>query len=134
MTSMPCSPVPHHFWYYLFEGAWFLLQGGSAKLQAVRIAGNLPIVHLWWAGLMLFAGAVMVISYKKITHCRWKDAAKLGLSLLLIRFLAFTPWLNKLRRKPMFYLGRASLWDRLLAGWYRWAWVASLIGLIALQF
>lgn len=131
---MTANHHPHQsLWYYLFEGTYFLLQGASAKLQAIRIASNLPIAHAFYAGLMLLAGIVMVLSYRQITRCKWKEAVKLGASLLLIRFVSFTPWLNKVRHKPFFYLGKASIWDRLLAGWYRFAWVAGLIALIGLQ-
>lgn len=129
--SIPIPRPPHHnIWYYLFEGAYLGLQGGSAKLQAIQIAKNVPIFHFWWtAGMVLVAG-IMVVSYKKLTRCQWKEALRLGISLLLVRFISFTPWLNKLRHKPTFYLGSASLEDRLLKGWYPWAWAAAILAWI----
>lgn len=134
ISSLFASIGRHHpLCYYIFEGAYFLLQGASAKIQAVRIAQNLPISHFWWAAFMGLVAIAMVISYKRLTHCRWKDAIRLGASLLLIRFISFAPWLNHLRRKPMFYTGKGSVIDRLLSGWYVWAWGSSVGCLLLLQ-
>jgi hypothetical protein len=134
MTLHPHSFSGHSFWYYVFEGAYFLLQGGSAKMQAVRIAKNLPIYHFWYAAAMVVVALLMVVAYKKLAKCRWKEAAKLGLSLLLVRFVSFGPWLNKLRHLKFFYIGRGSLQDRILANVYPLVWSLALAGLLVLQF
>jgi hypothetical protein len=110
------------------------MQGGSAKIQAGRIARNLPISHFWWAAGMTLAALVMIIAYKKLTHCRWRQAIKLGFSLLLIRFISFGPWLNNLRGKKMFYIGKESIQDQILKNWFPIAWVTALGVLIYTNF
>lgn len=127
------APPHRGFWKAIFEGSYFLMQGASAKIQAIRIAQNLPISHFWWAAGMTAAAVLMVIAYHQLTRCRWKTALKFGASLLLIRFVSFGPWLNKLRGKPFFYLGKGSVMDRVAAGWYPLAWASGALALLTFQ-
>lgn len=142
MISLPPHLHLHHhhknIWYFVFEAAYAALQGVSAKIQAVRIARNLPISHFWWAAGMAVISLVfisaLVFSYKKITKCTWKDALKLAGALLLVRFVMFTPWLNLLRGEKFFYLGKSALQDQILAHTYVYFWSAAAAALIGIQF
>lgn len=124
----------HSIWYYIFEGTYWLLQIVSAKIQAIRIAKNLPISHFWWSVGMIVIALIMIIVYKRIIKCTWWKALRLGLSLLLGRFIIFSPALNKFRKLPFFYVGKQSIQDKLLTHWFPIAWIIALVILIVNNF
>lgn len=131
MISLPhIHPMHRNLWYRIFELTYGLMQGGAAKIQALRIAKNLPISHFWWAAAMVVIALLMVVSYKRMTHCKWGEALKLGGSLLLIRFITFSPWLNRLRGKSFFYVGKGAVSDKLLNHWFPIAWIVALVSLV----
>ena len=108
--------------YYWWEAIFTALQTILAKVQAIWIRHGMLINHALWAAITLVIILLAVLAYKKRMHCRWWKAIKFGLALLLIRFIVFTPMLNKFRRRKMFYLGQGSAMDRWLANIYPWIW------------
>lgn len=123
----------HSIWYYLFEGAYGFFQWITAKAQAERIARNLPISHFWWGVAAGAAAIILILAYKRLTRCSWKKALKLGFALLLVRFVTFSPWLNRMRGKPFFYVGKGSLQDRILSGSFQVAWIIAAALLLIMQ-
>lgn len=127
--QMLIKPPHHHrsIWYYVFEATYWLLQAASAKIQAIRIVENLPISHFWWAAGMIIVAILMALAYKHLSRCSWWQALKLGASLLLGRFLTFSPILNKIRKLPFFYVGKGALQDKVLTNWFPIAWAIGIL-------
>jgi hypothetical protein len=105
-----------------------------AKIHAIRFAKNKPIsplFHFEWAAIYFIPPILLAWHL----HSWWLIGAA-----ALLRFVAYNPILNTIRKKELFYLhvgDNGSLWDEFEMHWaetYVWIWSICLLGFIGYQF
>ncbi len=96
-----------------------------AAYQARLFADGKTINHfVWGAAVAALACATWL----------WFHSWQLILALLLQRLVVFNTSLNLLRGKYFFYLGTASVLDRLLKPIYIPVYIAAVAGIVILEF
>jgi hypothetical protein len=111
----------------LIEISFALLNIAAAYYQARLFAAGKSISHfVWGAGFALIACSTWF----------WFHSWQLIVVLLLQRLVVFNSFLNYFRtpRMPLFYLGKASVLDRMLSKIYIPVFIASIIAVVVLNF
>lgn len=118
----------------LWQILFIVLIIGIAKYHANLFQKNKPIgplFHAIWAAIYF----VIPAGLSWYLHSWWLIGAA-----VLLRFVAYNPILNTIRKKNWFYLhsgDNGSLWDDFENAWaetYVWIWSICLLGFVAYQF